>query len=157
MSKALTKGENSSGSNPLLIAIDSLAIDSASLKDSYDTQRQTPTLTPATITNPDAQLYVLSGYHRILAAEDTIKSVQDKINKANKGKEKMKDSEQYSPAESSDDQSIKGYFTTAKQAAVALEQEIMTWETLQELTGVWPAWFYDFGESQSLCRVGKHC
>jgi hypothetical protein len=145
ISKNLEAGHNRAAANPLVIAVDPAAIDSASLETSYDTFQQTPTLSPARFHDPQAKLEVLSGFHRVSAAREAMESLQDRMDDIKKQIKSVDDC----PEESGN--GTDSNLTDEQRACIAsMESEFETLKGLQRSAQVWPVWFYDSGKYQSL-------
>lgn len=146
ISKCLMAGDNKALSNPLVIALKSNAIDLDTLEVSYDTIRQTPDLHLVKFLDAGAKLYVLSGCHRFIAAKKAFSSLEDKITKLKETVEKVYVTQQTGGSdveEDSDSQARAEY-------AMAMGDEMDALKELQGSAQIWPAWFYDYGQSRSL-------
>lgn len=144
ISKCLAAGENKAGSNPLAIAIVPTAIEVQFLGGSYDTYRQTPTLSPATIADdPNAKLYVLSGCHRMLAARKAMRSLDKRIEVLRKKVKELEDVPSNDPGD--DGTQNDGDPAKTRETVEIIAKEVEVLKELQESAQVWPAWFYDYG------------
>lgn len=133
------------------MAIDRDRIDVEALEESYDTLQHIPVLPAANVTDPNAGLYLLGGYHRVSAAKKAMRALEDRLEKLERGLEKLKKPRTGGSDEDDDD------ITEPDQASIrTVKEEIQVVEELLEAARVWPVWFYDFRSSLPPYGAGKN-
>lgn len=140
ISKSIENGQIRASSHPLVVAIEKDDINVEALGGSYDPVTRTPPLQIADITNPEASLFVLAGFHRLSATWKAMRSLETRLKKVQEFIQEME-----APPEESDE--IEDRPTEGNNASLRrpLEEEINGIVETLNLAQIWPVWFYDYG------------
>lgn len=136
--------------NPLVVSITQDSLLSSSLSNSYDPQRQSPSLKSAKFISPTGPaVYVLSGFQRVTAVRLATEALGKKKEKLEKDLEKTMGCVGSDSYDEGDSAGEGVHHTSIK----AIGQEIAVVERLMEGCTTWPAYFYDLGSFLCLSLI----